>query len=166
MTGGIIKINVNYPQGKPLKMWSLLMCNNNNEQFLYMNLAHELEEAVEQAWDMMRKQAVYFGVDPKTYTPRMWLSIAYDEIAPYLQGEQKSPTVVLEPNPVNGLGFFDKLFDKFMKDESDTIARPQAINDLMKKIIQEKNIKLFNKSMGKFNEQEIRYLKDQLKIKP
>ena len=163
MTGGIIKIAINRPPDHKMKVWSLLLSNMANDQLLHQCLAYDLEEAVEHAWDYLKKEPAYATIDPKTFTPRMWLSSAIDELIPHAIAQ--STKMVLESSTSKSL--IDELVSQFLKDTTPTPSKkgPETTNDLMLRIIQNKDKKLFKASINKFTEKEIKYIQNKLNLK-
>lgn len=163
MTGGIIKIAINRPPEPKMKVWSLFLTNNTNDQLLHQCLAYDLEEAVEHAWEFLKNEPAYATFNPKTFTPRMWLSSTIDEMLPHVIAQ--STKMVVESVP--GASLIDELVSQFMKNTPAVPPKkaPETTNDLMMKIIQNKDEKLFKASLGKFTEKEIKYIQNKLNLK-
>lgn len=173
MIGGIIKLNESQPPAQKMKVWSLYLENTRtNENLLHMCLAYDLESAIEHAWQFLRNNVAYAIADPKMYTPKMWLSVSLEELVPF-------STPVLPPNikgDINaifgGRNIIDELVSQILKSsfpaekKSEVKSSLGETNVLMQKIIKNKDSKLFKESMGKFTEQEKKYIQSKLKIKP
>lgn len=127
------------PPKPSLKVWSLYLEDNTTGRLLHQCQAYELEEAIQNAWDFLKQN--WPTIEPRNYLPKMWLSTPVTEL-----GHLPKHAVTLAVSP--------------------QVPEVQTeVNKLMEKIIKEKNRKLFRESIKKFNEQEIKYIKDKLKNK-
>lgn len=126
------------------KIWSVILKDNDRGEMMHMCVAYTLEEATESAWTWLAKDEPGRG-DVRKYSPRMWLSMNVEDIKKQMFNSELAEIKKTKVKAV----------------EEKKVVSP--MNQLINKIIEDHDVRLFEKSKKKLDENEIKYIEEKLK---